>query len=266
MSKKTTLEPLQPGLSAKKSAKSRKVIPAPGARKEQKSTLGSPVPSAASLPTKSGIKAPAPSLSSIPTGPAHKESTTPSPTHRRKPGEQEVKSGKKSEKPSKPKELPSDKSRLRPVPPLPKNAPQRAPSNLFGAPLQRTSCITSIMTALGLRNEHIYLQKAYAKEAAMALNLQQWHLQKLKAQFAKIDVDKSGAISVDELFASLGEIRSPFTDKLFELIDIDASGTMEFEEYVHVMATYCMFSKEEILNFCFGESDHSVDLSVCMPR
>lgn len=73
------------------------------------------------------------------------------------------------------------------------------------------------------------------------------------------------------MFTSLGEARSPFTDKLFELIDIDASGSIDFEEYVHVMATYCMFTKyvliifhwfiievrrrDEILKFCFDTFD-----------
>lgn len=33
--------------------------------------------------------------------------------------------------------------------------------------------------------------------------------------------------------------------------DLDGSGTIEFDEYVRVMATYCMFTKDEILRFCF---------------
>lgn len=32
---------------------------------------------------------------------------------------------------------------------------------------------------------------------------------------------------------------------------MDGSGTIEFDEYVRVMATYCMFTKDEILRFCF---------------
>lgn len=34
-------------------------------------------------------------------------------------------------------------------------------------------------------------------------------------------------------------------------IDLDGSGTIEFDEYVRVMATYCMFTRGEILRFCF---------------
>jgi hypothetical protein len=51
---------------------------------------------------------------------------------------------------------------------------------------------------------------------------------------------------------------SPFTDKLFELIDTDNNGTIDFDEYIRVMATYCMFTKDEIMTFsfqCFDTDD-----------
>jgi Ca2+-binding EF-hand superfamily protein len=64
-------------------------------------------------------------------------------------------------------------------------------------------------------------------------------------------VDASGNIDADEFFDAIQEPRSPFTDKLFDLIDLDHSGTIEFDEYVRVLATYCMFTKEDILRFCF---------------
>ena len=35
------------------------------------------------------------------------------------------------------------------------------------------------------------------------------------------------------------------------MIDIDGSGTIEFDEYVRVLTTYCMFTKDDILRFCF---------------
>lgn len=52
-------------------------------------------------------------------------------------------------------------------------------------------------------------------------------------------------------FEAIGEQRTPFTDKLFGLIDLDGSGTIEFDEFIRVLATYCMFTKEEVLRFCF---------------
>lgn len=35
------------------------------------------------------------------------------------------------------------------------------------------------------------------------------------------------------------------------ILDMDGSGAIEFDEYVRVLATYCMFTKDEILRFCF---------------
>lgn len=103
----------------------------------------------------------------------------------------------------------------------------------------------------GFGGGHVVINDPYALEAVQALNLQPWHLRKLKAQFDKIDLDGSGSIDLDEFFESVGEHRSPFTDKLFALIDLDGSGSIEFDEYVRVMATYCMFTKDEIMRFCF---------------
>lgn len=149
----------------------------------------------------------------------------------------------------------------------------------------------NLALSLGFHVGEVVLTDPYAIEAAQALDLQQWHLRRLKMRFDKIDLDGSGNIDYDEFFESIGEMRSPFTDKLFALIgtscalsctdcasvvffcccckyyvalmdvttfiacdcstDLDGSGTIEFDEYVRVMATYCMFTKDEILRFCF---------------
>ncbi len=66
----------------------------------------------------------------------------------------------------------------------------------------------------------IKLTDPYALEAVQALNLSTWNLRKLKAKFDAIDLDGSGAIDYDEFFEAVGEMRSPFTDKLFALIGI----------------------------------------------
>lgn len=64
----------------------------------------------------------------------------------------------------------------------------------------------------------VTLSDPRAIEASQALDLQPWHLRRLKQRFDQIDIDGSGAIDFDEFFEAIGEIRSPFTDKLFALI------------------------------------------------
>lgn len=115
----------------------------------------------------------------------------------------------------------------------------------------RKSLYERIMLNFGFYVGHVQLRDPRAIEAAQALDLRQWHLRRLRAKFDQIDIDGSGNIDFDEFFEAIGEIRSPFTDKLFALIDVDKSGTIEFDEFVRVLATYCMFSKDEILRFCF---------------
>jgi len=103
--------------------------------------------------------------------------------------------------------------------------------------------------------DRIPLATPEAREAAEALGLTNYNLATLKGKFEDIDLDGSGAIDKDEFFDALNEQRSPFTDGLFNLIDQDGSGTVEFEEYVQVLATYCMYTKEDVLKFCFDLFD-----------
>jgi len=71
---------------------------------------------------------------------------------------------------------------------------------------------------LGFYIGTVTLTDPWAIEAAQALDLRQSHLRTLKTQFDKVDLDSSGNIDFDEFFESIGEVRSPFTDKLFALI------------------------------------------------
>jgi Ca2+-binding EF-hand superfamily protein len=99
------------------------------------------------------------------------------------------------------------------------------------------------------------LKDINAIEAAEALNLSGNHLRKLKMSFDDIDIDGSGSIDALEFFEALGEPKSPFTEAVFAIIDIDGSGVMEFDEFVRIMATYCMYTQDEILRFCFEMFD-----------
>jgi hypothetical protein len=83
---------------------------------------------------------------------------------------------------------------------------------------KQRSLFDKIALALGFYVGDVTLTDPYAIEAAQALDLQPWHLRRLKMRFDKIDLDGSGNIDYDEFFESIGEMRSPFTDKLFALI------------------------------------------------
>ena len=73
----------------------------------------------------------------------------------------------------------------------------------------------------------------------------------MKDQFDDIDVDGSGNIDAVELFEAMGEIKSKITDELFRMMDMDGNARLDFDEYVAVALSYCMYTKDDILKFCF---------------
>ena len=49
----------------------------------------------------------------------------------------------------------------------------------------------------------------------------------------------------------INEPRTVFGDSLFELVDIDNNGSLDFSEFVQTLSTYCMFGREDVLKYCF---------------
>lgn len=101
----------------------------------------------------------------------------------------------------------------------------------------------------------VIIRDPLALEAIDGLGLTQKDLKKLRGKFDDIDIDGSGNIDTEEFFEACGEARSPITDRLFAIIDLDSSGFIEFEEFIRVLATYCMYTKDDILRFCFETFD-----------
>ena len=83
------------------------------------------------------------------------------------------------------------------------------------------------------------------------LRMEKKQLGVLWSKFRKHDADRSGEIDIDEFYAMIGEKRSVFGDSIFELIDIDQGGTLDFSEFVQTLGTYCMFGRHDIRKFCF---------------
>jgi Ca2+-binding EF-hand superfamily protein len=54
-----------------------------------------------------------------------------------------------------------------------------------------------------------------------------------------------------DFWKNLGINASAYTDKLFEMIDVDGSGMMDFNEFICILVTYCIFNRDDILLFAF---------------
>ena len=70
-------------------------------------------------------------------------------------------------------------------------------------------------------------------------------------RFRKFDKNLSGTIDIDEFYNLIHESRSIFGDGIFELIDVNHSGSLDFGEFFQAVVTYCLFEKNEVLKFCF---------------
>ena len=101
----------------------------------------------------------------------------------------------------------------------------------------------------------VKLQHPQAIKMTEALGLNQRHLRIMRDQFDDIDVDGSGNIDAVELFEAMGEVRSKITEELFAMMDMDGNARLDFDEYVAVALSYCMYTKDDILKFCFDLFD-----------
>eukprot|EP00614_Pseudopedinella_elastica_P021331 CAMPEP_0172628264 /NCGR_PEP_ID=MMETSP1068-20121228/160735_1 /TAXON_ID=35684 /ORGANISM="Pseudopedinella elastica, Strain CCMP716" /LENGTH=359 /DNA_ID=CAMNT_0013438395 /DNA_START=12 /DNA_END=1091 /DNA_ORIENTATION=- len=66
-----------------------------------------------------------------------------------------------------------------------------------------------------------------------------------------MDLVGNGQIDKFDFWDYLDVQPTQYTDKLFELIDSDGSGKIDFSEYCSLLVTYCMFNQEDILRFAF---------------
>ena len=83
-------------------------------------------------------------------------------------------------------------------------------------------------------------------------------LAKIKRRFDDIDIDLTGEISYEEFLDDVNEARSAFTDAVFAMVDVNGNGELDFDEYIQIFMTYCMFNREEILTFtyeCFDKDN-----------
>ncbi|KAF0697373.1 Aste57867_11925 [Aphanomyces stellatus] len=101
------------------------------------------------------------------------------------------------------------------------------------------------------RSGDIVLETDRTIDLVQKYQLGQAELKKLKEAFNHVDMDRAGTIDYDEFFEFIDETRTPFCDKFLKMIDINGDGVIDFEEFVHALTTYCMYTRDEILKFAF---------------
>ena len=70
--------------------------------------------------------------------------------------------------------------------------------------------------------------------------------------FIRIDKSNRGYISIGQLFTHLSErsysIVAPYLERLFDLIDREEVDKCTFEELLPALVSFCLFSKDEMVN------------------
>ena len=98
----------------------------------------------------------------------------------------------------------------------------------------------------------LVLDEEVKKRVIRELHLVRRDFYKLERRFRLVDLDKSGEINTEEFLKLLGEREfTPLSDKLFNMIDVDESRTINYSEWVAVCATFCCYTKADIMRFSF---------------
>lgn len=121
-----------------------------------------------------------------------------------------------------------------------------------------------------------------SREMVTALMLTDNELRELKRQFDEVDLDGAGEMDFDEFFELINEPRSPFTDSIFSVVNdpgfsrieqvtaaeikrqeeldgpgsaVKVRGSLTFDDFVQLACTFCMYSHDDMIMFCFTAFD-----------
>jgi Ca2+-binding EF-hand superfamily protein len=101
------------------------------------------------------------------------------------------------------------------------------------------------------RNDRSYEPSDSTNTVVKAFGITPRQFKRLRRKFRRIDINNSGTISRNELFSALEEEQTPVTDAFFKLMDSGEKGKIDFDDFLKVCLTYCIYSRKDILKFCF---------------
>jgi len=81
-------------------------------------------------------------------------------------------------------------------------------------------------------------------------------------EFASVDQDSSGSISLDEFLSAFRLDSTFFTRRTFTLFDTDNSGHLDFNEFIAVIYNYCTATDLQLIQYIFGLFSQSSHLTL----
>ncbi|CAM9439632.1 unnamed protein product [Pylaiella littoralis] len=153
--------------------------------------------------------------------------------------------------------------------PLRRSQCARSPLSLFHADgvCEHPMGQTIAKRALVSKHASIYDTSMWARKYRHdfeALQLSEEQVRLMWDEYCKIDEDKSGEISLWELFEALDMKQSKFTKRIFRIFDEDGSGSVDFREFVMSLWNYCTLSKAALIMFAFDlyDNDNSGEIDL----
>lgn len=96
--------------------------------------------------------------------------------------------------------------------------------------------------------------------AEMCSHFDHDEIKRLRKRFKKLDLDSSGALSVDEFMALPGLRHNPLAQRVIQVFDSDGNGEVDFKEFIMGTSQFSVKGHpEEKLRFAFNIYDMDRD-------
>ncbi|KAG5183220.1 hypothetical protein JKP88DRAFT_149256, partial [Tribonema minus] len=73
--------------------------------------------------------------------------------------------------------------------------------------------------------------------------------------FRSLDSDGTGRVDCEEFLWYINAQRTPLTELVFGIVGADPHGALDFSAWLVLVLTYCLFTRAQILQFCFSQYD-----------
>ncbi len=102
------------------------------------------------------------------------------------------------------------------------------------------------------------------KKAFKAMGLEEKEIDKFFNLYRKMDKDNGGSIDIQEFYRHFNLSRSPFADRVFQVMDGDGSKELDFVEFVISLWNFCSLNRGGLMLFAFTlyDADDSGELEM----